>query len=367
MTAVVPDVPVSRAAPRPEYRTGIRVAAVPAGRVYVRHLASLTPRDPVRLLPDPCPRGTPRSRWGWWPPAMLDPDWVRRHHHEFDLLHLHQGYESAPPARLAELVRLLRRLRKPLVFTVHDLENPYDARPEGHLSRLDVLVPAAQQLITLTPGAAAAIAARWGRPALVLPHPHVVEPHLLVQRRPRRAQFTIGVHLKNLPANVAPVPLVEVLARTVADLPDARLRIDLHADAPDGEVLRRVTALAAHPRIEVRRQPYRDATRWARSLLGLDLAVLPYRFGTHSGALEACYDVGTTVLAPACGYFAEQRPCLTYRLDRSGLDADSLEGAVRAAHAARPQDRADLVRRAAERQWLAMCHRSLYRALLARR
>ncbi|MFH8386705.1 hypothetical protein ACH4E7_38260 [Kitasatospora sp. NPDC018058] len=33
-------------------------------------------------------------------------------------------------------------------------------------------------------------------------------------------------------ANVAPLPLVEVLAPTVVGLPEARLRIDLHADAP---------------------------------------------------------------------------------------------------------------------------------------
>ncbi|MFD0277251.1 glycosyltransferase family 1 protein [Kitasatospora sp. NPDC127111] len=366
MTAVVPGLPAGRTAPERPGRAGIRVAAVPAGHVYVRHLASLTAYDPVRLLPDPCPRGTPRSRWGWWPPAMLDPEWVRRHHDEFDVFHLHQGYESATPARLTELVWLLRRLGKPLVFTVHDLENPYEPSPSGHLARLDVLVPAAQQLITLTPGAAAAIDARWGRRPLVLPHPHVVEPHLLVHPRPPRDWFTVGVHLKNLPANVAPLPLVTVLARTVAELPDARLRIDLHADAPDGEVLRRVTALAGRPRVDVRRLPYRDGSRWARSLLGLDLAVLPYRFGTHSGRLEACYDLGTAVLAPGCGHFAEQQPCLTYRLDRAGLDPDSLAGAVRAAHAARPAHRAGLVRRAAERQWLAMCHRGIYRALLAR-
>ncbi|MFJ8622218.1 glycosyltransferase family 1 protein [Kitasatospora sp. NPDC093550] len=369
MTAVVPDLPPRSAAPARRYRTGIRVAAVPAGHVYVRHLAALTAltaRDPVRHLPDPCPRATPRSRWGWWPSAMLDPDWVRRHHDEFDVFHLHQGYENAAPARLTELVRLLRRLGKPLVFTVHDLSNPYEASATGHLARLDILVPAAGQLITLTPGAAAEIAARWGRRPLVLPYPHVVEPHLLVRPRPARAGFTVGVHLKNLPANVMPLPLVEVLARTVVELPDTRLRIGLHADAPDGAVLRRISALAAHPRIEVRRQPYRDGTRWAHSLLDLDLVVLPYRFGTHSGRLEACFDVGTAVLAPSCGHFAEQQPCLTYRLDRTGLDADSLAGAVRAAHADRTVHRADLVRRGAERQWLAMCHRSVYRALLAR-
>ena len=48
-------------------------------------------------------------------------------------------------------------------------------------------------------------------------------------------------------------------------------------------------------------------------LHALDVSVLPYRFGTHSGWLEACHDLGTTVVAPTCGFYAEQRPCLTLR------------------------------------------------------
>ena len=43
-----------------------------------------------------------------------------------------------------------------------------------------------------------------------------------------------------------------------------------------------------------------DADLWDY-LEGLDVSVLPYRFGTHSGWLEACYDLGTPVLAPTAG------------------------------------------------------------------
>jgi hypothetical protein len=34
--------------------------------------------------------------------------------------------------------------------------------------------------------------------------------------------------------------------------------------------------------------------------------VLPYRWGTHSGLLEAAHDLGTPVLAPAVGSYAAQ-------------------------------------------------------------
>ena len=37
-------------------------------------------------------------------------------------------------------------------------------------------------------------------------------------------------------------------------------------------------------------------------LSSLDLCVLPYRFGTHSGWLEACVDLGTGVLVPNVGH-----------------------------------------------------------------
>ena len=67
-------------------------------------------------------------------------------------------------------------------------------------------------------------------------------------------------------------------------------------------------------------------------LQGLDVSVLPYQFGTHSGWLEACYDLGTWVAAPDCGFYAEQRPCLTYAA--TGPERRrSLVTAVRTAHA----------------------------------
>jgi hypothetical protein len=93
------------------------------------------------------------------------------------------------------------------------------------------------------------------------------------------------------------------------------------------------------------------------------VSVLPYRFGTHSGWLEACFDLGTAVVAPSCGFYAQQRPCLTYRHDESGLDGVSLADAVRRAHGSSPP-RASVTDRWDERRALAAAHRSLYARLL---
>ncbi len=56
--------------------------------------------------------------------------------------------------------------------------------------------------------------------------------------------------------------------------------------------------------------------------------MLPYAFGTHSGWVEACHDLGTTVLAPRTGHWVEQQPMLTFGWP-AGEDPD--EGQVSSA------------------------------------
>ena len=93
--------------------------------------------------------------------------------------------------------------------------------------------------------------------------------------------------------------------------------------------------------------------------------MLPYKFGTHSGWLEACYDLGTTVIAPDCGYYADQHPCLSYGHDEQRLDRASLQRAVSTAYRQRPTWRADITQRRVERADVAATHRAIYERLLA--
>ncbi|MEW2166658.1 glycosyltransferase [Streptomyces sp. NPDC007084] len=362
--------PSPRTAPAPGDAPTITVASVPAGHVYVRHL-SPPEGDHVTRLDDPRPCGAPSGSQQWWPPVMLDPDWVERNADAFDVFHLHFGFDAQSPGALRELLETLRRKGKPLVYTVHDLVNPHHRDEGAHRAQLDLLVPAADRLVTLTPGAAEEIAARWGRTALVLPHPHVVEEPELTRPRPRHGRFVVGVHAKSIRPNMDPLPVVKVLADALADLPDAVLRVDCHPDIDDPAshwyapgVLGELRGLERAGLLELSVHDYfTDAALWDY-LIGLDVSVLPYRFGTHSGWLEACHDLGTTVLAPSCGFYAQQRPCLTYGHDRRGLDAASLRDAVRTAYEERPAWRADPADRALERLDIAERHAALYGSLL---
>src|SRR4051812_32498848 len=82
----------------------LRVLSVPSGHVYVRHLSSARPDGVVRL-PDPPVPGAPEAAQ-WWPPPALDPSWVSQHLEDFDVFHVHFGFDASSPEQLRELVAL---------------------------------------------------------------------------------------------------------------------------------------------------------------------------------------------------------------------------------------------------------------------
>ena len=356
------------ASPKP-----IRVASVPASHVYVRHLsADDEAGSGVERLDDPTPPGRGATASQWWPPVMLDASWVAAHADDFDVFHIHFGFDARSTQDLEELVAALRSADKPLVFTVHDLRNPHHQDRRPHDDQLDVLVPAADELITLTGGAAAEIERRWARPARVVPHPHVVELDRAARLRAERAQrtgpFRIGMHLKSLRACMDAQVVLPGLVRAKRALPGAVLQINGHRDIlePGGakfdrDLAETLSDLRDDVELHVH-DFFSDEELW-NYLSGLDVSVLPYRHGTHSGWLEACHDLGTQVVAPSCGYYADQGDVHTYSLDETSYDEDSLVDAIRQAHD-HPLPVPGLGDRAAQRRAVARTHEDLYRGLV---
>ena len=353
----------------------LTVASVPAAHVYVRHLAPEVRPGAVVRLPDPDPDRPGRSTVEkWWPPVMLRPEWVRRH--EVDVFHLQFGFDACGPEQLADLVAALRERGTPYVHTVHDLRNPHHASRAAHDAQLDVLLPAADAVVTLTPGAAREIRERWHREAVVLPHPHVVELDTAARIRARRARdprpgFRIGLHVKSLRASMDPLRILPTLVETARSLPGAVLQVNAHRDVLDDDGARRDERLATYLRthaavgdLELEVHDFLPDDALWDYLASLDVSVLPYRFGTHSGWLEACRDLGTTVVAPTCGFFAEQGPVLDYVHDEASFDAHSLVAALTRAYEERPQWGASLEERRVQRAAVADAHERLYRSLV---
>lgn len=348
------------------------VASVPSDHVYIRHLGPEDGTGPVRL-PDPTPPVARSAEQRWWPPVMLSPGWASTH--EYDVLHVHFGFDSRTPAELQDVVDAVHDLGRPLVFTVHDLRNPHHRTSELHDAQLDVLVGGADELVTLTAGAATEIHRRWGRTATVVPHPHVVDFRTMqvaadARSRRRSGQFRVGLHVKSVRAGMDPLAVLPVLTEVVQELPGAVLQVNVHRElydadgrSHDPEVAAAVRAAGESRAVDLRVHDYlADDRAFFSYLNSLDVSVLPYRFGTHSGWLEACRDVGTTVVAPTCGHYAEQGPVLGYTMDEHRFDEDSLRDAVRTAYTDRPAYGASVPERRRQRAEIALAHEAVYRS-----
>jgi len=284
----------------------ITVASAPAGHPYVVRIAA---SPVIRLLPDPPVPGAPEGVW--WPPRVLDPEWIDENRAAAQLLHIHFGTESFSSAQLASAIRAARTAGWPVVFTAHDLEHPQLGDQTAYSEQLEVLVRGADTVITLTEGAASVIAQRWDRRALVIPHPSVLAPDAIIPRVQSSDGVLIGLHLKDLRPNVDGPGTVRMLlesaARMRAEGLPAATEIRLHHRVRDEAARDEVRRLCANDvdATLVEHERLSDA-ELVVALSRLDSYVLPYRHGTHSGWLELCWDLGVSVAAPAVGHYAEQ-------------------------------------------------------------
>ncbi|MFB9787746.1 MULTISPECIES: glycosyltransferase [Microbacterium] len=287
--------------------TPIRVAAVPSAHPYVAAIA-----DPhhVRVLADPPPPGAPAGQW--WPPQVLLPAWLEANVEDFDLVHVHFGIESYSPAELEDTVATLRRLGRPLVYTVHDLENPQLSAQDEHRASLAVLAAAADELITLTDTAGAEVHTIAHRATTVIPHPTLLGDD---PRPTGSAHDTtrVGVHLRDLRPNIDGVGTTATLVRAISDLRAQGARVEavvrVNERVRDEEAAASIDLLVAGTEgVRVERGPRLDDDALARWLADLDACVLPYRHGTQSGWAELCYDLAVPVIGTRIGHIAAQHP-----------------------------------------------------------
>lgn len=297
-----------------------RVASVPSADPYVD---AVLPGEVVRVHAD----GRPNP----W----LDAGHLAAHAGDLDVLHLHIGSGGVELVELEEWTAEVRRHGIPLVVTVHQLRDPRAPGRRALDAQLAAVLATAEVVITLTPSAADEIADRFGRTAIVLAHPSIAlpDPELGAERG------LVGVRLGRASAAVPDPAAVARAAASGAVSGGGRLRVlaEVGWDIDPG-----VRAMAEAGELEL---VVHHPDELAAQLQQLHVAVLPERCGTHSRDLEVCRDVGTRVVAPSCGFFADQwSEVVTYGNDEvDGLDEVSLTAAVAAALTRpilRPADRA---------------------------
>lgn len=355
----------------------LRVRMVPAAHAYVESLRPVSRPTQVVHLPDPPVPGAPPGQW--WPHPVLEPSWVRAHAGEQDVVHTHFGLEGRSPAQLEAWLDALDKAGLPLVHTVHDLVNPHLRDQTLHRDQLALLVGRANGLLTLTDGAADEVARSYGRRPLVVPHPHVVPLDLVGRRRGRRGgPLRVGLHLKSLRPNLAPMRVLPALLDAVGvaagSVPGGvRLEVRGHPDVLDPGAPRHDPALAhlldrlrdaPPPGVDVVVAPRLDDDALWAYLADLDVSLLPYAWGTHSGWVEACRDLGTWVVAPDVGHLAEQGGVLTWGAPDQPVRVDRLVELLAEAALRRPPP-VTRAERAQERDLVAARHAEVYAAVLA--
>jgi len=340
------------------------VVHVPSDHDYVRHATTAPTDGPTREAPGPAEAFTWRGGGRW----------LADHGADVDVLHVHFGFEQVDVAGLDGVLRAAVEADVAVVWTVHDLTNPHLLDQATYGAQLAVLARRAAGLITLTPGAAAEVERRWARRPVVVAHPHLAPPAVLSRPRPEQVgPPVVGVPLGLLRPATDPAVVRALLDPEVTDaLPDrAVLRVTLRQEVldpgfprPDAGLVDLLRAADAdgcgRTRVDLVVGPRTpDAALW-EELSGLAALVLPYRWGTHSGWVEACHDVGTPVVAPALGRWAEQHPVHPFDVGPDGPDAGSLAAALAAALGRGPRSEPVLGQRLHEREASVAAHARLH-------
>ncbi|MGW9627149.1 glycosyltransferase [Microbacterium sp. NPDC055521] len=324
----------------------------------------------VALLADPPVPGAPPEQW--WPPVAMTARWLSENADEYDVLHVHFGLESFTADEVRAGLQAARLAGRPVVFTVHDLDNPQIVDQEPYRALLDVIVPAADHLVTLTSSAASEIERRWGRSSMVLAHPTLLDEAGERTRAADTQTVRVGIHLRDLRPNIdaegAVRAAVDAARLLEGEEPAVEIEVLLNEHVRDDRTADRVVAAATgHAAVRVRRTAYLSDAQIEDWLGGLDLFVLPYRHGTHSGWVELCYDLGVRVAGTDVGHIRSQHPSEFRVIDLD--DPRTLSTAVMWAHDTRPSASGLLVDRRAqrcdEREAVRDAHARLYSHAIA--
>lgn len=177
----------------------------------------------------------------------------------------------------------------------------------------------------------------------------------------------MGLSFKSMRANMNPLPVARLLLERAAR-GQIRLVLDVHTDVvtpgerhhdPRVAQLLDTARSTPHTRVDVH-GVYTNEELWEH-LRGLDLSVLAYRFGSHSGWLELCHDLGTRVLAPHTGFYHEQHPgVLGFDWDHSGRPDEGQIDAALASLPSSPPWQASAEERAEQRRRIAASHTEVY-------
>lgn len=345
----------------------IRVLSIPAGHPYVSKAIS---QEFVELIPDPVFDAKQPERW--WPHPSLEKQWWDKYDEDVsrgkrkpvDVVHVHFGFEHLTKEQCHDFVDALRERNIPLVYTVHDIDNPHLQEQGPYHDKVRILLFAAAAVITLTSKAASHIEKLFDFPSgniEVLPHPAIVDSFSSEGFSSMQSEG-VGVFLKSLRENVNRDPDFYTEIADLLSQQGEKFKVFIHRDRPDDLL---INALERVENIDlIEHDPFDDQDLFT-NVAACNCVLLPYIRGTHSGWLEMCRDLSVPIAVPDCGCYLSQADSrdavLEYESSNGKEAAKALVQLSRSGHLTYQGDRAR------QSEDLKSAHYRIYDAVRAKR
>lgn len=277
----------------------IQVVHVPARTPYARKLHDQT----MQILNDTKVNDldVPRDATLGW---LLE----HRPWHWLDVVHLHH-LDFEPTSHLTTLLAECRRAGVGVVFTAHDLV-PVFADQATHHRILKVLAEQQVPFVCLTAAAVDEARRLFGASPVLIPHGYVMEPGTSARPASRPPGPTRFLLYGSLRRN-RDVELVLHCWRFARQLRNTSLHLLLRAPsraslAEEAGTWQAILDHAVDPRLAVDVLPFPSDAEVTEALGAADALVLPYRWASHSGQLEAALDSGVLPVAARTGFLPDQ-------------------------------------------------------------
>ena len=233
----------------------------------------------------------------------------------YDLVHIHFEYRNIKLSQLRGLLQYFKRVKKPIVWTIHDRRSNDDESKDLEYEKL--LFKYSDKLITLTEKCKEWIETTLGQHRSVveiLPHGYIEDPIKIkklmktVKKDPNL--FTI------LYGNFRPSKEVYETISTfllLSKLKSAKLRLLFNPIGFYGDngklktdLFNFLNQIRTERRIEISCEPFIEHDQITKSFLESHAIILPNKWGTHSGQVELARDCGCHVVAPNVGFYKDQ-------------------------------------------------------------
>jgi len=244
--------------------------------------------------------------------SYLDKNFPRS---SYDLVHIHFEYRNIKITQLKELLQYFKRIKKPIIWTVHDRRSNDDNSEDLAYEKL--LFEYSDKIITLTESCKEWVGSTFGLHKTVievLPHGYIEDPRKIKEMMKEVKKdpdlFTI------LYGNFRPNKEVYEIVNTfllLSKLKNARLRLMFNPvnfydnnERLKIDLYNFLSSIRGEKRIEINCEPFIEHDQITRSFLESHAIILPYKWGTHSGQIELARDCGCYAVTPNVGFYREQ-------------------------------------------------------------